>query len=198
MSSIIIPTVIEETGREKTVYDIYSKLLKERIIFIGQVIVSEVSNIIIAQLLHLESDNPDKEINLYINCVGGDIDSGLAIYDTMQYIKAPVTTICVGRAYSMAAVLLAAGSPGRRYALPNAKVMIHQPWGGASGQATELEIEAKEFIKTRTNLNSILSVHTGQPIEKIEKDVDRNFYMDAQEAKEYGIIDEILTSRGQK
>lgn len=198
MSSIIIPTVIEEIGREKTVYDIYSKLLKERIIFIGQVIVPEVSNIIIAQLLHLESDNPDKEINLYINCVGGDIDSGLAIYDTMQYIKAPVTIICVGRAYSMAAVLLSAGSPGRRYALPNAKVMIHQPWGGASGQATELEIEAKEFIKTRTNLNRILSVHTGQPIEKIEKDVDRNFYMDAQEAKEYGIIDEILTSRGQK
>lgn len=194
--SYLIPTVIEESGRERTAYDIYSKLLKERIIFLGSPIVPEISNMIIAQMLHLESDNPDKEINLYINSPGGDIDSGLAIYDTMQYIRAPVTTICVGRAYSMAAILLTAGAAEKRYALPNAKIMIHQPWGGASGQATELEIEAKEFIKARSILCQILAKHTGQPIKKIEKDTDRNFYMNAQEAKEYKIIDEVLVSRG--
>ncbi len=195
MKAQYIPYVIEQTGRGERVYDIYSRLLKDRIIFIGSPIDDHVANLVIAQLLFLEAEDPEKDIYIYINSPGGVVSAGLAIYDTMQYIKPDVSTICVGMAASMAAILLAAGTKGKRYALPHSRIMIHQPMGGVQGQATDIEIHAKEIIKLKNMLNQILSKHTGQPIEKIEKDTDRNFFMSPDEAKEYGIIDEVITSR---
>lgn len=190
-----VPYVIEVTGRGERVYDIYSRLLKDRIIFLGSPINSHVANLVVAQMLFLEAENPDRDINLYINSPGGEVTAGLAIYDTMQYIKPDVATICVGMAASMGAVLLAAGTKGKRYALPNSRIMIHQPWGGVEGQAIDIKIHAEEIMRIRDILNQILSRHTGQPIEKIEKDTDREFFMSAQDAKEYGIVDEVIFSR---
>uniref|UniRef100_A0A7C2P413 ATP-dependent Clp protease proteolytic subunit n=1 Tax=candidate division WOR-3 bacterium TaxID=2052148 RepID=A0A7C2P413_UNCW3 len=190
-----VPYVIEVTGRGERVYDIYSRLLKDRIIFLGSPINGHVANLVVAQMLFLEAENPERDINLYINSPGGEVTAGLAIYDTMQYIKPDVATICVGMAASMGAVLLAAGKKGKRYALPHSRIMIHQPWGGVEGQAIDIKIHAEEIMKMRDILNNILSKHTGQPIEKIEKDTDREFFMSALEAKEYGIIDEVIYSR---
>ncbi|TCK04699.1 ATP-dependent Clp endopeptidase proteolytic subunit ClpP [Phorcysia thermohydrogeniphila] len=191
-----IPIVIEQTGRGERAYDIYSRLLKDRIIMLGTPIDDHVANLIVAQLLFLEAEDPEKDIYLYINSPGGVVTAGLAIYDTMQYIKPDVVTICLGQAASMGAVLLAAGAPGKRFALPHARIMIHQPLGGFQGQATDIEIHAKEILRLKKILNEILSKHTGQPIEKIEKDTDRDFFMSAEEAKEYGLIDKVLTKRG--
>jgi len=187
--------VIEQTGRGERAYDIYSRLLKERIIFLGTPVDDNIASLVIAQLLFLEADDPDKDINLYLNCPGGIVTSGIAIYDTMQYIRPDVVTTCIGQAASMGALLLAAGAPGKRFALPNARIMIHQPAGGVQGQATDIDIHAKEILKIRERLNHILAEKTGQPLEKIEKDTDRNFFMSAEEAKDYGIIDEILVKR---
>jgi ATP-dependent Clp protease protease subunit len=187
--------VIEQSGRGERAYDIYSRLLKDRIIFLGQEIDDPIANTVVAQLLFLESEDPDKDIHLYINSPGGVISSGLAIYDTMQYIKSPVSTICIGQAASMAAVLLAGGAPGKRIALPNARVMIHQPLGGAHGQATDIEIHAKEILKIREKINDILVKHTGQTRKRIKADTDRDFYMSAAEALEYSIIDKVIESR---
>jgi ATP-dependent Clp protease protease subunit len=195
MSSILVPMVIEQTGRGERSYDIYSRLLKDRIVFIGQEIDDHVANIVIAQLLFLESEDPDKDIYLYINSPGGIVTAGLAIYDTMQYVKCPVSTICVGQASSMAAVLLAAGEKGKRIALPNARIMIHQPLGGAQGQATEIEIQAREILRVRETINGILSKHAGQTLEKVAADTDRDFFMSAAEANAYGIIDRIIEKR---
>lgn len=195
MDGYLVPMVIEQTARGERAYDIYSRLLKDRIIFIGTTIDDAVANLVVAQLLFLEVEDPDKEISLYINSPGGSVTAGLAIYDTMRYIKPPVSTICVGMAASMAAVILAGGTKGRRFSLPNAKMMIHQPWGGVQGQATEIQIHAKEILRTRDLLNRILSKHTGQPLEKIERDTERDFYMWPEEAKAYGLVDEILVSR---
>ena len=195
MSSILIPMVIEQTGRGERSYDIYSRLLKDRIVFIGQEIDDHVANIVIAQLLFLESEDPDKDIYLYINSPGGIVTAGMAIYDTMQYVKSPVSTICVGQASSMAAVLLAAGEKGKRIALPNARIMIHQPLGGAHGQATDIEIQAKEILRVRETINAILARHTAQPLDKIALDTDRDFFMSAEEANSYGIIDKIIEKR---
>jgi ATP-dependent Clp protease protease subunit len=191
----LVPTVIEQTNRGERAFDIYSRLLKERIVFLGTPIDDTVANLMMAQLLHLESEDPDKDIAIYINSPGGEITGLFAIYDTMQYIKPDVSTICIGQAASAAAVLLAAGTPGKRYALPHARILIHQPHGGASGQAVDIEIQAKEIIRMRELLDKILAHHTGQPVEKISRDTDRDFIMSAPEAKEYGIIDEILTNR---
>ncbi len=191
----LIPMVIEQTGRGERAYDIYSRLLKERIIFLGTPIDDNIASLVIAQLLFLEADDPDKDINLYLNCPGGIVTSGIAIYDTMQYIKPDIVTTCIGQAASMGALLLAAGTPGKRFALPNARIMIHQPAGGVQGQATDIDIHAKEILKIRERLNHILAEKTGKPLEKIEKDTDRNFFMSAEEAKDYGIIDEILVKR---
>jgi ATP-dependent Clp protease protease subunit len=191
----LIPMVVEQSDRGERAYDIFSRLLKERIIFIGTPIDDDVANLIIAQLLFLDGEDSGKEISIYVNSPGGVVSAGLAIYDTMQYIKSPCTTICVGQAASMAAVLLTAGAKGKRYALPNSRVLIHQPMGGAQGQASDIEIHAKEILKLREELNKILSKHTGQTIKKIEKDTDRDYYMSAEEAKEYGIIDEIIETR---
>ena len=191
----VVPMVIEQTGRGERAYDIFSRLLKERIIFIGTPMDDDVSNLIIAQMLFLASEDSDKDINIYINSPGGVVTAGLAIYDTMQYLKCPITTICIGQAASMGAMLLAAGSKGKRYALPNARIMIHQPLGGAQGQATDIEIQTKEIMRVKKLLNEILAKHTGQPLAKIEKDTDRDFYMSAQEAVEYGIVDEVIDSK---
>lgn len=191
----LVPIVIEQTARGERSYDIYSRLLKERIIFLGDEINDQTANLVIAQLLFLESEDPDKDIYLYINSPGGVISSGLAIYDTMQYIKPDVSTICVGMAASMAAVLLAAGAKGKRFALPNSEIMIHQPLGGARGQATDIAIHAEHIIKLKKRLNEILSERTGQPIERIEKDTDRDNFMTALEAKEYGLIDDVITKK---
>ncbi|MDP2651249.1 MAG: ATP-dependent Clp endopeptidase proteolytic subunit ClpP [bacterium] len=188
----LIPTVIEKSQFGERAYDIYSRLLRERIIFLGGSIDDDVANIVIAQLLFLQSEDPKKDISLYINSPGGFIHSGLAIIDTMNNIKADVSTICVGMAASMGAVILSSGKKGKRFALPNAEVMIHQPLGGAEGQASDIEINARHIIKSRETLNKMLSDNTGQPLEKIEKDVDRNYYMSAEEAKKYGIVDKIL------
>lgn len=185
--------VVEQTNRGERAFDIYSRLLKDRIIFIGGPINDQVANLVIAQLLFLESEDPDKDIHLYINSPGGVIYSGLAIYDTMQYIKADVSTICVGMAASMAALLLTAGAKGKRYALPNSRIMIHQPLGGAQGQASQIEIQAKEILLLKTQANKILQHHTGQPLERIEQDTDRDYYMSAPSAAEYGLIDGVLT-----
>lgn len=194
----LIPIVIEQGDRGERAYDIYSRLLKERIVFVGMPIDDDIANLIIAQLLFLDGEDSGKEISVYINSPGGIVSSGMAIYDTMQYVKSPITTICVGQAASMAAVLLAAGTKGKRYALPNSRILIHQPMGGVQGQATDIDIHAKEILKLRERLNKILSKHTGQSLKKIEKDTDRDYYMTAEEAKEYGIIDEIIETRKDK
>ena len=193
--SALIPYVIEQSPRGERSYDIYSRLLNERIIFLGEQIDDAVANTVVAQLLHLESADPDKDISLYINSPGGVITSGLAIYDTMNYIKCDVSTICMGQAASMAAVLLACGVPGKRYALPNSRVMIHQPSGGAQGQQTEIEIAAKEILYCRDRLNQILADHTGQSLETIHKDTERDNFMSAQDACAYGIVDQVVASR---
>src|SRR5690349_13694379 len=191
----LIPIVVEQTNRGERSYDIYSRLLKDRIVILGTPVNDDVSNAIIAQLLFLESDDPDKDINLYINSPGGVVTSGLAIYDTIQFMRAPVSTICVGQAASMGALLLTAGAKGKRYALPNARIMIHQPSGGTQGQATDIEIQAREILKIRAKLNQILVHHTGQPLKKIEEDAERDYFMSAEEAKASGLIDEVLTKR---
>jgi len=190
-----IPIVIETTGRSERAYDIYSRLLRERIILLGTPIDDHVASLITAQLLFLESENPEKEISMYINSPGGSVTSGLAIYDTMQYISAPVATLCLGQAASMGALLLAAGESGMRYALPNSRILIHQPMGGAQGQATDIDIQAREILRLKEDLNRILSNHTGQKIAKVAKDTDRDYFMSAKEAKDYGIIDRILENR---
>ena len=194
----LVPIVIEQTGRGERAYDIFSRLLKERIVFIGQPIDDTLASLIIAQLLFLEAEDPDKDVYLYLNSPGGVVSSGLAIYDTMQHIKPDVATICMGQAASMGAFLLAAGAEGKRSALPNSRVMIHQPLGGAQGQATDIEIQTKEILTLRTKLNEILAKHTGQDLKKIVKDTDRNFFMSAEQAKEYGIIDEIMVRNKEK
>jgi ATP-dependent Clp protease protease subunit len=188
----LVPMVVEQTGRGERAFDIFSRLLKERIIFLGTAIDDNVASLIIAQLLFCEADDPEKDVYLYINSPGGYVSAGLGIYDTMQYIKPDVATICMGQAASMGAVLLASGAKGKRFALPNARVMIHQPLGGAQGQASDIEIQAKEILTLRKRLNEILADHTGQSVETISKDSDRNFFMSASEAKDYGLIDEIM------
>jgi ATP-dependent Clp protease protease subunit len=191
----LVPTVIEQTNRGERAFDIYSRLLKERIIFLGTPIDDTVSNLMIAQLLHLESEDPDKDISIYINSPGGEITALFAIYDTMQYIKPDVQTICVGQAASAAAVLLASGAHGKRFALPHARILIHQPHGGASGQAVDIEIQAKEIIRMRELLDEIMAYHTGQPVEKVAHDTDRDFIMSAAEAAAYGLVDEVISNR---
>jgi ATP-dependent Clp protease protease subunit len=188
----IIPIVIEQTGRSERAYDIYSRLLKDRIIFIGTVIDDHVANTVIAQLLFLQTEDPDKDIHLYVNSPGGIVSSGLAIYDTMQYVKPNIATYCIGQAASMGALLLAAGTKGKRFALPHSRIMLHQPMGGFQGQATDIEIHAREILKMKDTLNKILSNHTGQQYEKIQADTDRDFFMSGEEAKEYGIVDEVI------
>ena len=190
-----VPFVVEQTGRGERAYDIYSRLLKDRIIFIGTPIDDYIANLVIAQMIFLEGEDPDRDINLYIQSPGGVVSAGLAIYDTMQFVKCPVSTLCMGLAASMGAVLLTAGASGKRYCLPNAKVMIHQVLGGASGQATDVEIATKEMLKTRDQLNQILAKHTGKSIDQISKDTDRNHWMTADEAKSYGLVDEIIEKR---
>jgi len=189
----LVPMVVEQSGRGERAYDIYSRLLKDRIVFIGQPIDDFVGNLVIAQLLFLEAEDPDRDINLYINSPGGIVSAGLAIYDTMQFIRPDVATICMGQAASMAALLLAAGANGKRSALPHSRIMIHQPLGGSQGQATDIEIYTKEILALRTALNDILVKHTGQPLAKIEKDTDRNFFMSAEEAKAYRIVDKVIS-----
>jgi ATP-dependent Clp protease protease subunit len=192
----LIPMVVEQTNRGERAYDIYSRLLKDSIIFIGTPIDDNVANLVTAQLLFLEAEDPERDISLYINSPGGSITAGLAIYDTIQFVRNSVTTICVGQAASMAAVLLAAGSPKKRFALPHSRVLIHQPWmSGIQGQATDIDIHAKEILRIRTILNKILAFHTGQPMERIEKDVERDYIMTADQSKEYGIIDEVISKR---
>jgi ATP-dependent Clp protease protease subunit len=191
----LIPMVVEQTSRGERAYDIYSRLLKDRIVFIGTPINDTIANLVVAQLLFLESEDPDKDINIYINTPGGEIYSGMAIYDTMQYIKPDVSTICVGLAASLGAVLLAAGTKGKRYVLPNSRVMMHQPLGGTKGQAVDIDIQAKEILRLRESLNKILSHHTGQPVERIARDTDRDFYMSAEMAVEYGLADSIMEKR---
>ncbi len=194
----LVPMVIEQTHRGERAYDIYSRLLKDRIVFIGSPISDELANIIIAQLLFLESEDPDKDIHLYINSPGGIVTSGLAIYDTMQYIRPQVSTLCMGQAASMGAVLLAAGAPGKRFALPHARIMIHQPAGGFQGQASDIAIHAKEILRVREDINKVLAHHTGRDLEKIQADTDRDFFMTCPEAKEYGLIDEVVHYRPAK
>jgi ATP-dependent Clp protease, protease subunit len=195
MKDYLVPIVIEQTNRGERSFDIYSRLLKERIVFLGTPIDDAVGNLVMAQLLHLESEDPDKDIHLYINSPGGDITSLFAVYDTMQYIKPDVSTIVMGQAASAAAVLLAAGQKGKRYALPHSRILIHQPHGGAQGQAVDIEIQAKEILRYRKLLDEIMAQHTGQPIEKVSKDTDRDFIMTAEQGKEYGVIDEVISSR---
>ncbi|CAG0957574.1 ATP-dependent Clp protease, protease subunit [Anaerolineae bacterium] len=190
----VIPMVVENTGRGERVFDIFSLLLKNRIVFLGTPIDDHIANLVVAQLLFLDSENPESEIRLYINCPGGSITAGLAVLDTMNIVSAPVSTICVGLAASMGTVLLSAGAKGRRYALPNSTIHIHQPWGGAQGQAVDIEIEARRIMRERERLNEMLSANTGQPLERIVHDTDRNYYMDASEAVTYGLIDEVLLS----
>ena len=193
---VLIPMVVEQTARGERAYDIYSRLLKDNVIFLGQPIDDNVSNLIIAQLLFLEAENPEKDISLYINSPGGSITSGLAIYDTMQYVKPDIATICIGQAASMAAVLLAAGSKGKRYCLPNSRVLIHQPlMHGLGGQAVEIDIHAKDIMQMKTRLNQILANHTGQPMEKIDRDTDRDYILQAPAAQEYGIVDQVIAKR---
>ena len=191
----LIPMVIEQTGRGERAFDIYSRLLKDRIMFLGTAIDDDVANLVIAQMLFLESEDPDKEIHIYINSPGGVVSAGLAIYDTMQYIKPAVSTTCLGQAASMGALLLAGGTPGKRFALPHSRILIHQPLGGAQGQATDIGIQAKEILRIREELNLILAKHTGQSVDKISRDTDRDFYMAGEQAKEYGIIDAVIEKR---
>jgi len=192
----LVPYVIEQTGRGERAYDIFSRLLKDRIIFIGTPIDDVVANLVIAQMLFLEADDPEKDINVYINSPGGFVASGLAIYDTIQFVRADVSTTCVGQAASMGALLLAAGTKGKRAALPHARIMIHQPWGGVQGQVSDIEIHTKELLLVKKKVNELLVKHTGQPMEKIEKDTDRNLFMSAEEAKAYGLIDEVFEKKG--
>jgi ATP-dependent Clp protease protease subunit len=191
----LIPMVVEQDGRGERAYDIYSRLLKDRIIFLGTAIDDDVSNLVIAQMLYLESEDPDKEIFFYLNTPGGHVSSGLAIYDTMQYIKPPVSTVCMGQAASMGALLLAAGQKGKRYALPHSRILIHQPLGGFQGQATDIDIQAREILRLKEELNHVLSELTGQPINKITNDTERDYYMTGEQAKQYGIIDEIIVKK---
>jgi len=195
MAMIPYPTVIEQTHRGERAYDLYSRLLKDRIVFLGTPVDDDVANIIVAQMLFLESEDPDKDINLYINSPGGSVTSGLAIYDTMQYVKCQVSTICMGQAASMGALLLAAGAKGKRYSLPHSRIMIHQPSGGFGGQASDIELHAKEILRLKAKLNEIMQKHTGQPLDRIEKDTDRDYFMGAGEAKEYGLIDEVVIKK---
>ena len=195
-SQILVPMVVEQTLRGERAYDIYSRLLKDRIIFIGNVVEDNMANIIIAQLLFLQMEDADKDISVYINSPGGVVTSGLAIYDTMQFVKPDVCTYCIGQATSMGAVLLAAGAKGKRFALPNARVMIHQPWGGVQGAAADISIQTKEILNMRDKLNGIIAKHTGQAVEKIAKDTDRDYFMSAEEAKKYGIVDEVIQEIG--
>jgi ATP-dependent Clp protease protease subunit len=190
--SYLVPVVVEQTGRGERAYDIYSRLLKDRIIFVGSAIDDQIANLVVAQLLFLQAEDPDKEVSIYINSPGGSVTAGLAIYDTMQHIKPAVSTICVGLAASMGALILAGGTKGRRYCLPNAKTLIHQPIGGVQGQATEVEIAAREILRTKELVNKILAKHTGQPLGKIRKDTDRDFWMSAEESKAYGLVDDVL------
>ena len=191
----LIPMVIEQTSRGERAYDIYSRLLKDRIIFLGTAMNDEIANVLIAQLLFLESEDPDKDINFYINSPGGLVTAGMAVYDTMQYIKSDVTTVCIGQAASMGAVLLTAGAKGKRYSLPSSRILIHQPMGGFQGQASDIEIQAKEILRMKDTLNRILVRHTGKQLEQIQSDTDRDFFMSGQEAKDYGIIDHVITNR---
>ncbi len=191
----LVPMVVEQTPRGERAYDIYSRLLKDRIVFIGSPIDDDVANLVIAQLLFLEAEDPDKDINIYINSPGGIVTAGMAIYDTMQFIKPPVATVCIGQAASMAAVLLAGGAQGKRTALPNARILIHQPMGGTHGQATDIKIQAEEILRMREHLNGILAKHTGQPMERIAADTERDYYMSADQAKTYGIIDLVVAKR---
>ena len=193
--SFLVPMVIETTGKGERAYDIYSRLLKERIVFIGTPIDDVIANLIIAQILFLNMEEPGKDINVYVNSPGGSVTAGLAIYDTMRFVKCDVATYCLGQAASMGSLLLAAGTKGKRYALPNARVMIHQPWGGTQGTAADIHIQAKEILKLREQLNGILAHHTGKSIEQIEKDTDRDYFMSAEEAKNYGIVDQVITTR---
>jgi ATP-dependent Clp protease protease subunit len=195
MPYIPMPYVVEQTHRGERSYDIYSRLLKDRIVFLGTPIDDDVANVVIAQLLFLESEDPDKDINLYINSPGGSVTSGLAIYDTMQYVKPQVSTICLGQAASMGAFLLAGGAAGKRFAVPNARIMIHQPMGGFQGQATDIDIQAKEILRLKAKLNDILARHTRQPIERIEKDTERDYFMGSGEAKEYGLLDDVIVHK---
>ena len=191
----LIPMVIEQSSRGERAYDIYSRLLKDRIIFLGTAMNDEVANVLIAQLLFLESEDPDKDINFYINSPGGLVTAGMAVYDTMQYIKSDLTTVCIGQAASMGAVLLTAGAEGKRYSLPNSRILIHQPMGGFQGQASDIEIQAKEILRMKDTLNRILVRHSGKKLDQIQNDTDRDFFMSGQEAKEYGIIDHVITTR---
>ena len=195
MGQALVPMVVEQTGRGERAYDIFSRLLKDRIIFIGTAISDEISNLMIAQLLFLQAEDAGKDIAMYINSPGGSVTAGLAIYDTMQHLKCDVATYCVGQAASMGAVLLAAGAAGKRFALPNARIMIHQPWGGVQGQASDISIQAKEILRLRERINEILAVHTGKAVEDIARDTDRDFFMSAAEASEYGLVDEVVKSR---
>ncbi len=190
-----MPIVVEQTARGERAYDIYSRLLKERLIFIGGPIEDEIANLIIAQMLYLDYEDPEKEIQLYVNSPGGSATAGLAIYDTMQYLHAPVSTICVGLAASAGAIILAGGTKGRRFALPYSRVMIHQPWGGAQGSVSDISIQTKEFLAIRQILNEVLAKHTGQPLDRVERDTERNFWMSSQEAREYGLIDDVIQPR---
>jgi len=190
-----IPIVVEQTGRGERAYDIYSRLLKDRIVFLGSVVTDDVANLITAQLLFLESEDPERDIFFYINSPGGSVTAGLAIYDTMQYVRPQISTVCVGQAASMGALLLAAGSKGKRFALPHSRIMIHQPLGGFQGQATDVDIQAREILRMREELNNILMRHTGQSLKRIEKDTDRDFFMTGKQAQEYGLVDEVIASR---
>jgi len=191
----LVPMVVEQTSRGERAYDIYSRLLKDRIVFIGSPVDDDIANLVVAQLLFLEAEDPDKDINLYINSPGGVVTAGMAIYDTMQFIKPPVATVCLGQAASMAAVLLAGGAQGKRTALPNARILIHQPMGGTRGQATDIKIQAEEILRMREHLNGILAKHTGQPLERISTDTERDYYMSSEQAKSYGIIDQVVAKR---
>ena len=195
---ILVPMVVEQSPRGERAYDIYSRLLKDRVVFIGTPVDDAVANLIIAQLLFLQNEDPDKEINVYINSPGGSVTAGLAIYDTIQFVKPPVATYCVGQAASMGALLLCAGATGKRFALPAARIMIHQPWGGGQGAASDISIQAREILRLREKINELLVKHTGQPLDKIQKDTDRDYFMSADEAKEYGLIDEVIHSKPKK
>jgi len=194
----LIPIVVEQTGRGERAYDIFSRLLKDRIVFLGSAVTDEVANLIAAQLLFLESEEPEKDIYFYINSPGGSVTAGLAIYDTMQYIRSDVSTLCLGQAASMAAWLLAAGAKGKRYALPHARIMLHQPLGGVQGQASDIDIQAREILRLREQLNNILTKHTGQSLKRVERDTDRDLFLTSQQAQEYGVVDEVITSRSVK
>ncbi len=198
IASQLVPMVVEQTGRGERAYDIFSRLLKERIVFVGSEIDDGVASLVIAQLLFLESEDPDKDISVYVNSPGGSVSAGLAIYDTIQYIRPNVATICIGMAASMAAVLLAGGTKGKRSALPNSRIMIHQPWGGTQGTASDISIQAEEILRTKKRLNEILAVHTGKPLEQIEKDTDRDRYMSSEDAKAYGLIDNVYVKKEAK